>query len=317
VRAAPVGLGLGLLALAIVAGLALSRGGDASPRRAIPTPTPTPAGGVLDIGTAPTPLALRLGDPHDVVRDSFTKPPRAGVVFDLDTGQVLWRRRPTRRLPIASLTKMMTALVVTDRVPERAKVRISSKALRYSGSGVGLLPRGKRVGVSALLHGLLLPSGNDAARALAEGAGGSIAGFIRLMNERASAMGLTCTRFTSVDGLRDRGNFSCPADLAALARAVLREPRLARIVARPSAVIPYPGKGRRLYLYNHNPLLRNGYRGTVGVKTGYTNAAGRCFVAAVRRGGVGIGVVLLHSPDPARQARQLLDRAFRETLAGT
>ena len=92
---------------------------------------------------------------------------------------------------------------------------------------------------------------------------------------------------------------------------MLREPRLARIVRRRQAVLPFPIKGGRLYLYNNNPLLRMGYRGVTGLKTGYTDAAGRCLVATARRGPIRLGVVLLHSPDPATQARQLLDRGFR------
>ncbi len=109
----------------------------------------------------------------------------------------------------------------------------------------------------------------------------------------------------------DRGNHSCAVDLAAMGRAVLRQPLLARIVRKRQAVLPFPIKGGRLYLYNHNPLLRQGYRGTTGLKTGYTDAAGRCLVATVRRGQVRLGVVLLHSPDPGKQAMQLLDRGFR------
>jgi D-alanyl-D-alanine carboxypeptidase len=133
------------------------------------------------------------------------------------------------------------------------------------------------------------------------------------MNARARSMGLACTRFSTVSGIRDSGNHSCAPDLAALARAVLRQPRLARIVRRRSAVLRFPIKGRKLYLYNNNPLLRMGYRGTTGVKTGYTEAAGRCLVATVRRRGRQLGVVLLDSPDPGRQAVRMLDRAFRST----
>ncbi len=262
-------------------------------------------------GTAPSPLAVRLEDGGDTVRARFKKPPRAGLLFDIDTGRVLWRHDPTRVLPIASLTKMMTALVVTDRVPRGSKVRITREALHYRGSGVGLLPRGKWIGVNTMLHGLLLPSGNDAAIALAQRAGRTVPGFVRLMNRRARRMGLLCSRFSAPDGYRNRGNHSCAADLAAIARAVLRVPRLARIVRRRQAVLPFPVKGGKLYLYNSNPLLRAGYRGVTGLKTGYTDAAGRCLVATARRGPVKLGVVLLHSPDPATQARRLLDRGFR------
>src|SRR5262249_61247095 len=119
-------------------------------------------------GPAPSPLAVRLDDPRDAVRIKFGKPPRSGLLFDLDTGRVLWRRDPTRVLPIASLTKMMTALIVADRVPRGRKVLVTKEALAYQGSGVGVLPKNKWIGVDTMLHGLLLPSGNDAAIALAQ-----------------------------------------------------------------------------------------------------------------------------------------------------
>jgi serine-type D-Ala-D-Ala carboxypeptidase (penicillin-binding protein 5/6) len=167
-----------------------------------------------------------------------------------------------------------------------------------------------------MLYGLLLPSGNDAAIALAQrAAGGSVKRFVRLMNEKAKQLGLLCTHFASPSGIIDQGNHSCAGDLAAIARAVLREPRLAKIVARKRAVLPFPIKGGRLWLYNHNPLLKANYPGTTGLKTGFTDAAGRCLVATVKRGAVRLGVVLLHSPDPGKQAMQLLDRGFKASGA--
>ena len=261
-------------------------------------------------GTAPSPLAVRLEQGGDPVRARFKRMPRSGLLFDADTGRVLWRHRPTRVLPIASLTKMMTALLVADRLGPRTRVPITRQALRYQGSGVGLLPRGKRIRTETMLYGLMLPSGNDAAIALAQRAAGTVDRFVAAMNARAKRMGLVCSRFSSPHGFEDRGNHSCAGDLAALARAVLRVPRLAKVVRRREAVLPFPIKGGKLYLYNNNPLLRMGYRGITGMKTGYTDAAGRCLVATAKRGGVRLGVVLLHSPDPAAQARRLLDRGF-------
>jgi D-alanyl-D-alanine carboxypeptidase len=306
-----------LVGAGVAAGLTLApEGKEPPPKRAEPVaepplsedgPAPL-AGG----GTAPSPLSVRLDDPRDEVRLRFKRPPRSGLMFDLDTGQVLWRRDPTRVLPIASLTKMMTALVVVRRIQPGAKVPITRQALSYKGSGVGMFRRGRRIGVNTMLYGLLLPSGNDAAIALAQkAADGTVRGFVRLMNKRARAMGLACTRFSSPDGFVNRGNHSCAPDLAAMARAVLREPRLARIVKRRQAVLPFPIKGGKIYLYNHNPLLQQGYRGVTGIKTGYTEAAGRCLVATARRGRVRLGVVLLHSPNPGDQAKKLLDRGFR------
>ena len=124
-------------------------------------------------------------------------------------------------------------------------------------------------------------------------------------------MGLVCTHFSTPSGFNDKDNHSCAADLAAIGRAVLREPRLANIVSKREAIVPFPIKGGRLYLYNHNPLLRQGYPGTTGIKTGYTDAAGQCLVATARRGPVKLGVVLLDSPNPGKQAMQLLDRGFK------
>jgi serine-type D-Ala-D-Ala carboxypeptidase (penicillin-binding protein 5/6) len=308
---------LAAILLAIAATLLLSeRAGG--PAKTSSKPPPAPPAALLDTGTAPlagggtapSPLAVRLEDPRDSVHVRFRHPPRSGLLFDVDTGRVLWREQPARVLPIASLTKMMTALVVVDRVGPRAMVKITKEALAYTGSGVGLLPRGKRIPVNTMLHGLLLPSGNDAAIALALRAAGSQPRFIALMNRRAHQMGLVCSRFSTVSGIKDQGNHSCAPDLAAMARAILRQPRLARIVRRRSAVLKFPIKGHKIYLYNNNPLLRAGYRGTTGVKTGYTDAAGRCLVATARRGPIRLGVVLLNSPDPGRQATRLLDRGF-------
>jgi D-alanyl-D-alanine carboxypeptidase (penicillin-binding protein 5/6) len=256
------------------------------------------------------PLALALTGAADMVSVRFKRPPRSGLLFDLDTGAVLWRRQPDRVLPIASLTKMMTAILVVDRARPTAKVRVTKEALAYKGSAVGVLPKGKRIKLETMLNGLLLPSGNDAAIALAQRMSGTVAQFVERMNERAGDLGLSCTRFSSPDGFEDAGNHSCAIDLAEMARALLDRPRLARIVKRRRAVLPFPIKGGRIYLFNNNPLLRTGYPGTIGVKTGYTDAAGRCLVAAARRNGRRLGVVLLRSPDPGKQATQLLNRGF-------
>ncbi len=305
-----------LLAAFVLAGCG-GGGTPAAPTAANPTASPgaSRVGSALDLGTAPSPLTVRLGDPRDTVDPRFRRPPSAGLLFDVDTGRVLWRRRPTARRPIASLTKMMTALVVDSRVPAGKRILVTKHALDTTGSAVGMMKKGMRLDVRVLLYGLLLPSGNDAARVLAEGAAGSIRGFVRRMNGYAAKLGLQCSHFATPSGLEDRGNRSCAADLAAIARAVLRRPRLAKIVGSRSKILPFPRvKGHKLFLYNHNPLLFEGYRGVTGVKTGFTDAAGACFVATATRGAVKLGVVLLDSPDIERQSRKLLDLGFRSAL---
>ena len=270
------------------------------------TPRTPEQGGSLE-PRSPAPVRLTGVDAFTL---RFGKPPRAALVFDIDTGEVLYRRDPLRSRPMASLTKIMTALVVVQETAPEDRVRITSAALRYQGSGVGVLPKGKTVRLETLLNGLMLVSGNDAAIALAVHVSGSERRFVRLMNEKARLWGLTCTRFASSHGLED-GNRSCPADLAVLSRLAMRNPRITRVVRRPQVSFRFPIKGGRLFLVGHNPLLRLGYPGAIGLKTGYTNTAGRCFVGVASRAGRTLGVVLLGSPNPAKHAARLLDLGFR------
>ncbi len=258
---------------------------------------------------------IALAPPGQRVTVKLKLPLKSGLLFDVNSGRVLWERNPTQVVPIASLTKMMTALVVVAHARPSAKVLVTQDALDYTGSGVGLLPKGKHVPLIALLYGLLLPSGNDAAIALADHVAGTQTNFIKLMNQRAHAMGLSCTHYTTVSGIVDQGNRSCASDLALIAHTVLEQPVLAPIVGSRSAVVPFPIKGGKLFLYNNNPLLALQYPGADGVKTGFTDAAGECLVATARRGHRWLGVVLLHSGNWYDQAVQLLNAGFAKPAA--
>lgn len=311
--------GLGLLATAVIAGLAVLALGAAQPKShapghltrsapifSFPRAAAPAKPAVVLYGRTPAakmlPLHVKLGL-------------RSGLLFDVHSGRVLWERIPERKVPIASLTKMMTALVVVDHAAPGARVKITRDALHYSGSGVGLLPLGKRVSLRTLLYGLLLPSGNDAAIALSEYVARTQARFIAMMNDRAHRMGLKCTHFSTVSGIVDVGNYSCASDLAVIAHGVLRQPMLRRIVASRSAVLPLPVKGGKVWLYNNNALLRLDYPGADGIKTGFTTLAGQCLVASARRGRRWLGVVLLNSADPPDQAMALLNAGFADPLA--
>lgn len=305
------GLGLHLAQQASSSGA----GNVADPETRSPLGAQTASNGPIASPGLATKLQLKLDGTKDTFKFPFKDPPRAGLLFDLDSGEVLWRKNPNKKLPIASVTKMMTSLLVVDRVKPGSKVLVTKEALRYTGSGVGVLPRGKYIGLSAMLHGLLLASGNDTAIALAQKTSGSVDEFVDDMNLHAQAMGMGCSHYTSPSGIVDEGNYSCAADLAVQARAILDHPSLAPIVARRQAVLPFPIKGGKLYLYNHNPLLKAGYPGTIGVKTGYTDAAGKCIVVAVKRGKRRLGLVLLHSPDIAKQPTQIFNYAFKKLAA--
>lgn len=248
----------------------------------------------------------------DPVQLAFRHPPRAGLLFNLSTGQVLWQRNAHLRVPIASLTKMMTALITVHSAPSDAPVLITRQAVDMPGSKVGVLPLGHHVELRTLLYGLLLPSGNDAAVALAQHVAGTVKAFVHDMNLEAARLGMGCTRYSSPSGYYDQGNFSCAADLAILAHVDMEQPRIASVVHTYSAVLPFPIKGGRLYLYNNNPLLIYGYPGVTGLKTGFTEAAGRCLVATAERDGVRLGAIVLNSEDPGTQDRELLDAGFHD-----
>jgi serine-type D-Ala-D-Ala carboxypeptidase (penicillin-binding protein 5/6) len=247
----------------------------------------------------------------DPVRVAFHRPPRAGLLFNLDNGKVLWELNPLAHLHIASLTKMMTALrVLRSSSSPNEEVLVTKAAINSAGSKVGVLPLGKHVRLKTMLYGLMLPSGNDAAMALAQHVSGSANTFVEGMNREAARLGMGCTHYTSPSGYVNARNYSCAADLAELAHVDLEQPLLARIVRTEKAILPFPIKGGKLYLYNNNPLLVYDYPGATGLKTGYTELAGQCLVGTAERGGVRLGVVLLHSPELGRQAEYLLDRGF-------
>lgn len=241
------------------------------------------------------------------IQHEFKDPPRAGLMFDVDTGEILWEHHPDRELPIASLTKMMTAHLIAERHSPDEKVMISKDATRTGGSMVGVLPVGKKVPLGAMLKGLLLVSGNDAATALAEYDAGSVDHFVDRMNDEAGRLGLSCSHFTTPHGLEDENNYSCPRDLAVLARADLSNRRIAAIARTDHVSVPFPIPGGALELYNNNPFIRAGDPMITGLKTGYTDAAGRCYVTTAERGGRQLGVILLNSPDPLAQIPKLLE----------
>jgi serine-type D-Ala-D-Ala carboxypeptidase (penicillin-binding protein 5/6) len=326
-------LAIGVLVLAILAGLAVmtlatsghahdsTAAGAHGPDRGAHTHAagtsaslafaePTRSQEGLPLGRPPLTLT-GIGDPaQDPVHAAFPEPPRAGLLFNLSTGQVLWQRNPYIRLRMASLTKMMTALLTVQSAPPDTPVLITREAVDMAGSKVGVLPLGRHVRLQTLLYGLLLPSGNDAAVALAQHVAGSVNNFVVRMNAEAAQLGMGCTRYSSPSGYYDAGNYTCAADLAELAHVDLQQPRIASVTRAYSAALPFPIKGGKLYLYNNNPLLIYGYPGLTGLKTGYTEEAGRCLVATATRDGVSLGVVLLHSPDPGTQAAYLLNRGF-------
>lgn len=229
----------------------------------------------------------------------------ACIVVD-DEGRVLFARRPDARLPIASTTKMVTALVVVDRADLDDRVAVSATAAATGGGGLDLRA-GDVYRVEDLLQALLLTSSNDAAVVLAEHVGGSEGAFVAEMNEAAERLGADGTAFVTSHGLDAPGHYSTARDLADIAAALLADPVLANIVATPSVSIAGP-RGTIL-LDNRNSLLES-YRGAVGVKTGYTLGAGNVLVGAASRRGRVVISVAMDSVNATVDSQLLLDLGF-------
>lgn len=234
----------------------------------------------------------------------------SAVVIDQQTGHVLWAKNPDWKRPMASLTKIMTAILILENCDLDDTVTISREAARTPGSSMNLRAD-TTYQVRDLLYGLMLLSGNDAAVALAEHNGGSTDEFVAMMNKKAILLGATNTSFTNPHGLPDEKHFSTAHDLALLTRSALAIPEFAALVASDQAVIPDPMDAAHLSIYNKNRLLWE-FEGANGVKTGYTLKAGRCLVASATRNGRQVIAVILDAPRLWEDAVTLLNYGLDE-----
>jgi serine-type D-Ala-D-Ala carboxypeptidase (penicillin-binding protein 5/6) len=235
----------------------------------------------------------------------------AAILVDADTGRVLWAERPHERRKIASLTKIMTATLALREVPWQSSVTVARSVTRVPLVREGLRT-GEHVRAWKLFYSLLLYSGNDDANELAISSAGSVHAFLRQMNDEARKLGLRGTHYTSPSGVRDRGNYSTPWDLAALTRYALRNPRFDRVVQTKRIQVPWSAPTNSKIYVNNNFLLHL-YTGANGVKTGYTHEAGWCLVASATRHGKRLIVVVLDSPNMYADARRLLNLGFSHT----
>jgi D-alanyl-D-alanine carboxypeptidase (penicillin-binding protein 5/6) len=230
------------------------------------------------------------------------------ILVDARSGAVLWAKRPHRRRPIASTTKIMTAVLALENLDPQKIVRVNPIVARVALNREGLRAH-ERVAVWKLMYGLLLFSGNDDALQLGISTSGSRGAFLRLMNEKAAALGLHETHYSSPSGVVDRGNYSSAYDLAALARYAMAIPAFRKITRTHIAHVKW-SKPTYAKTYVNKNLLIGTYRGADGVKTGWTTIAGHCLVASARRGGTRLIAVVLHAPDPYGDARRLLNFGF-------
>lgn len=234
---------------------------------------------------------------------------RAAVIYDRETKQVLWGKKETQKMAMASTTKIMTAIVVLENANLSDIVTISKKAANTGGSCLHI-NAGDKITVLHLLYGLLLRSGNDTAVALAEHVGGSVEGFATLMNEKAKELSLENTHFVTPHGLDNEAHYTTAYELAVLTDYALENETFKNIVASKTATISINGVARELY--NTNELLGN-LNGVDGVKTGFTGNAGRCLVTSTTRNGKQIIVVVLGANTKKQRTQdsiKLIEYAF-------
>ena len=229
----------------------------------------------------------------------------SAILMEAESGRVLYEQNADEPRLIASITKLMTALVALESGKELSgTVTVPREAVGAEGSSM-YLKEGEEISLEALLYGMLLHSGNDAALAVAICCGGSLESFVAAMNRKAQALGMTRSHFENPNGLNAPEHYSTARDMAVLARACLENEQLAKILQTKSIQIG----GRTLV--NHNKLLWN-YSGCIGMKTGYTEKAGRTLVSAAEREGVKLIAVTLNDPNDWKDHAALLDWGFSQ-----
>lgn len=239
-------------------------------------------------------------------------PPRitakSAIIVDAHTGSVLWSQDPDDRLPPASTTKVMTAILALESGRLREPVEASPEACMAAPSKVNLRP-GQRLMLEDLVYAILLNSANDASIAIAEHLSSSVSAFGERMTARARLLGATRTNFVNPHGLTQDGHYSTARDLATIFRYALAVPKFREVLSTKAVVVGVENSTRRIALRSHNRLL-DSYRIPVIGKTGYTVAAKKCFVGAGNYGGREVIVALMGSRDLWGDARRLLEYGF-------
>ena len=242
---------------------------------------------------------------------------QSAVVLTADTGTVLFEKDGHTPRPVASTTKIMTALLALEAAQERGDplVDITQEMVAVEGSSMGL-QAGDSISLTGLAAGMLLASGNDAANAAALYLDASLESFAARMNQRAAVLGMEDTHFVTPSGLdgedaQGLGHLSTAYDMALLARAALEDQAFRQLCSSPSLAVEFAEPVKRVTYTNHNKLLTQ-YQGCVGVKTGFTKEAGRCLVSAAERDGALLIAVTLNAPNDWEDHTALLDYGFSQ-----
>lgn len=230
---------------------------------------------------------------------------KAAILINGDTGEIIYEQNITKRLPMASTTKIMTALLLCEKGDLEKEITVTAEMLRVEGSSMGLLA-GDKVTLHDLLYGMLLASGNDASNVTAYVLGGTVNGFVKMMNDKAAELGLKNTHFDTPSGLDGESHYTTAYDLAMLALYAMQNKDFYNAASSKSATLNYGNPPYKRTLTNHNKLLKT-FDGAVGVKTGYTKKSGRCLVSAAKRDGKYVIAVTLSDPNDWEDHTSLLE----------
>lgn len=233
---------------------------------------------------------------------------KSAILIESNTGEVLYEKNAYQKLPMASTTKIMTAICAIENGNLDELVTVDSSAVGVEGSSM-YLGHGEKITLENLVYGLMLSSGNDAAVAIAVNVGKSVDGFAEIMNKTAEKIGVKSTCFKNPNGLDEEGHYTTAYDLAMIARYGLSNPEFAKIVKTSEIKIPWDGKEYDRTLKNHNKLLKI-YDGATGVKTGFTKKSGRCLVSSAERNGMSVIAVTLSDPNDWNDHISMFNYAF-------
>jgi D-alanyl-D-alanine carboxypeptidase/D-alanyl-D-alanine carboxypeptidase (penicillin-binding protein 5/6) len=237
---------------------------------------------------------------------------KSAIVMEAMTGRVLFAQDEHEKLPIASTTKILTALIALEQPDIDAVFEVNASAIKVEGSSMGL-QEGDSASLRALATGMLLASGNDGANAAAVRIAGSIPAFADMMNRRAAEIGMVDSSFETPSGLDGDAHYSTAYDMALLAREAIKNDLFYQICSQYKLRATYGNPPYERWLTNHNKLL-NYYEGAIGVKTGFTKKAGRCLVSAAQKDGVTLICVTLSCSDDWNVHQNLYDRFFSEIV---
>lgn len=235
-------------------------------------------------------------------------PASAAIVVNAKTGAVIYAKNATTQLPMASTTKIMTAILLIENANLDSQITTTREMVTVEGSSMGLL-EGDKATYRSLLYGMMLPSGNDAATTVAISLASSLQNFSLMMNKKAKELSMHNTNFVTPSGLDHKYHFSTVEDMAKLSVYAMKNPEFRKVVSTKKIRVEYGNPPYSRMLYGHNKIL-NTYDGANGIKTGYTSKSGKCLVSSAKRGNMEVIAVTLNDSHTQTSHKTLLDYGF-------